>query len=228
MTLMDNPRALDPKCPGPQASVPAFAALAEALPGRVAWRYDPLVFTEKTPPDWHRATFERLCARLSGRTDRVIVSFMEPYRKIAGRMRHMAEAGFPLLPVEQTEAVSLLMDLRDMAAAQGMRLFTCCQPEVFELAGIAASRCIDPDWIAARTGKPLPPGKDAHQRPRCGCARARTSARTTAACSAAATATPRRASSAPRRSTGVMIPTRRRCEGWKPAGGRLRNWRVVR
>ncbi|HML59898.1 DUF1848 domain-containing protein [Solidesulfovibrio sp.] len=169
-TLMDNPRALDPKCPGPEASVPAFSALAEALPGRVAWRYDPLVLTEKTPPDWHRATFERLCARLSGCTDRVIVSFMEPYRKIAGRMRHAAEAGFPMLPLEQAQAVSLLTDLRDMAAAQGMRLFTCCQPEAFELAGIAASRCIDPDWITSRTGKPLPPGKDAHQRPRCGCA----------------------------------------------------------
>ncbi len=169
-TLMDNPRELDPRCPGPDVSVPAFAALAEALPGRVAWRYDPLVLTEKTPPDWHRAVFERLCARLAGLTERVIVSFVEPYRKIAGRMRAVAAAGFPALPVDEAQTVSLLADLRDMAAARGLCLSTCCQPESFEAAGIAASRCIDPDWIAARTGRRLAAAKDPHQRPRCGCA----------------------------------------------------------
>ncbi|WP_300164337.1 DUF1848 domain-containing protein [Solidesulfovibrio sp.] len=169
-TLMDNPRELDPRCPGPDVSVPAFAALAETLPGRVAWRYDPLVLTSKTPPDWHRAVFERLCARLAGLTDRVIVSLVEPYRKIAGRMRALAEAGFPPLPVDEAQTVSLLADLRDMAAARGLRLAACCQPEAFEAAGIAASRCIDPDWIASRTGRRRAAAKDPHQRPRCGCA----------------------------------------------------------
>ncbi|WP_428568886.1 MAG: DUF1848 domain-containing protein [Solidesulfovibrio sp. DCME] len=169
-TLMDNPRALDPKCPGPEVSVPAFAALAEALPGRVTWRYDPLVITEKTPPDWHRVTFARLCRALAGLTDRVVVSFVEPYRKIAGRMRELAAAGYPLVPLADGAAVELLLDLRDIAAARGLTLATCCQPEVFQAAGIAAARCIDPDWIEAGIGAALPGGKDPHQRPGCGCA----------------------------------------------------------
>ncbi|MEL7639715.1 MAG: DUF1848 domain-containing protein [Solidesulfovibrio sp.] len=172
-TLMDNPRALDPKCPGPDVSLPAFAALARALPGRVTWRYDPLVVTEKTPPDWHRATFGRLCAGLSGLTDRVVVSFVEPYRKIAGRMKELAAAGYPLTPLADAAAVDLLLDLRDMAAARGMTLATCCQPELFQAAGIAPARCIDPDWIEARIGASLPAGKDPHQRPGCGCAPSR-------------------------------------------------------
>lgn len=169
-TLMDNPRALDPGCPRPQAALPAFAALAEALPGRTTWRYDPLVITDKTPPDWHRATFERLCAALAGFTDRVVVSFLEPYRKIAGRMKALAEEGYGLSPLDDAAAVALVRDLRDMAAARGMTLATCCQPEFFAQAGIEVSRCIDPDWIEARTGIRLPRQKDPHQRPRCGCA----------------------------------------------------------
>lgn len=173
VTLLDNPRALDPKCPGPEASVPAFLRLAEALPGRAAWRYDPIVLTTATPPDWHRRTFSRLAAALAGHTDRVIVSFVEPYRKIARRMAALAGAGFAPLSPSPDELVRLLVDLRDMAASHGLTLATCCQPEIFQSAGIPASRCIDAAWITAQTGRAVPAGKDTGQRPGCGCAPSR-------------------------------------------------------
>jgi hypothetical protein len=169
-TLLDNPRELDPKSPAPDVALPTFAALAAALPGRVTWRYDPIVLTERTPPDWHRRTFERLAAQLVGLTDRVVVSFLEPYRKIAGRMRALTAQGFEPLVPEAQASLRLLLDLRDMAAAHGMRLCTCSQPESYAQAGIPPACCIDPDWIAAHTGRPLSPGKDPHQRPHCGCA----------------------------------------------------------
>ena len=172
-TLLDNPRPLDPKCPGPDISIPTFARLAKALPGRLAWRYDPIVLTAATPPDWHRQTFARLAASLAGHTDRVIVSFVEPYRKIAKRMAALAEAGFAPLDVSPGERLRLVLDLRDLAASRGMALATCCQPEDFEAAGIPAAHCIDAAWISARTGRTLPAGKDAGQRPRCGCAPSR-------------------------------------------------------
>ena len=169
-TLMDNPRAIDPKCPGPDTSLATFAALADSLPGRVTWRYDPVVLTEATPADWHRRTFERLAAALAGRTDRVMVSLMEPYRKIARRMAALAESGCALLPPDPASATRLLVDLKDMAAARGMTLYTCSQPESFEAAGLPAGRCIDPAWMAAHLGAPLPIDRDPFQRGRCGCA----------------------------------------------------------
>ena len=173
VTLLDNPRALDPKCPGPQTALPAFARLAQALPGRVVWRYDPIVLTEATPPDWHRRTFARLAAALAGHTDRVIVSFVEPYRKIAKRMAALAGAGFAPLDTTPDERARLLLDLRDMAAANGLTLATCCQPAYAEAGGIPASHCIDAAWISARTGRAIPAGKDTGQRPGCGCAPSR-------------------------------------------------------
>lgn len=169
-TLMDNPRRLDPHCPGPETSLPTFAALAQALPGRVTWRYDPIVLSEATPADWHRRTFERLAAALAGLTDRVTVSLMEPYRKIARRMAALAADGFALLAPDRDEVIRLVTDLRDMAAARGMRLATCCQPEDFAAAGIEAGRCIDPDWLARYAPGPFPVGRDPCQRDRCGCA----------------------------------------------------------
>jgi len=169
-TLLDNPRALDPKCPRPETALPTFASLAASLPGRVTWRYDPVVLTAATPADWHRHTFERLAAALEGQTDRVMVSLLEPYRKIAKRMAALAEAGCGELPPEREAVLRLFVDLRDMAAARNMRLYTCSQPELFEAAGIAAGRCIDPGWIAARTGRSVPDGRDPCQRGRCGCA----------------------------------------------------------
>lgn len=170
VTCLDNPRAIDPKCPGPDVAVPSLVALARACPGRITWRYDPIVLTEATPPDWHRRTFARLADALAGVVDRVTVSFLEPYRKIARRLAGLAAQGLAVRAPESGEAVALLADLRAMAAARGMRLATCCQPEGFEAAGIPAGRCIDPDWIAARTGRSVPSARDPHQRPRCGCA----------------------------------------------------------
>ena len=172
-TLLNNPRPLDPKSPGPDSSVPTFARLATALPGRIAWRYDPIVLTTATPPDWHRRTFARLAAALAGHTDRVIVSFVEPYRKIARRMAALAEAGFAPLALSPEERLGLVLDLRAVAASYDMALATCCQPELFEAAGIPAAHCIDPAWITAQTGCTIPAGKDAGQRPRCGCAPSR-------------------------------------------------------
>lgn len=173
VTLLDNPRALDPKCPGLGVAVPAFRDLAAALPGRVAWRYDPIALTTATPPDWHRRTFTRLAAALAGYTDRVIVSFVEPYRKIAKRLAAAASQGLAPLDVPDAERLRLLLDLRDMAAAHSMTLMTCCQPADYAAAGIAASRCIDGDWIAARTGRALNVARDPNQRPGCGCAKSR-------------------------------------------------------
>lgn len=170
MTLLDNPRELDPSSPRPDVSVPALSSLAGALPGRVIWRYDPLVLTEGTPPDWHRRTFARLAARLEGATDRVVVSFMEPYRKITRRMAALEASGFGLVSCDEACRLALLTDLRDIAAGHGMTLATCCQPEAYAASGIAPARCIDPDWIGRFVTRPLPSGKDAHQRPGCGCA----------------------------------------------------------
>jgi len=169
-TLLDNPKALDPKSPGPDTSLDVFIALAGQLPGRVIWRYDPIVFTGATPPDWHRRTFARLAKRLEGSTDRVVVSLIEPYRKIAGRLAALAQAGYGLESPDPETVVRLLVDLRDMAVACGMTLFTCSQPERFEAAGIAPARCIDPVWIERHIGAPLAAAKDPCQRPRCGCA----------------------------------------------------------
>jgi DNA repair photolyase len=170
VTLMDNPRVLDPKCPGPETSIATLSALADALPGRVTWRYDPIVLSAATPPDWHRATFERLASALSGLVDRVTVSFMEPYRKIGRRLAALAQQGIVVPPLDPDTAVPLLTDLHAMAAAQGMTLTTCCQPEIFQQAGIPVGRCIDPIWIGHHIGIPMPPARDPHQRPYCGCA----------------------------------------------------------
>lgn len=170
VTCLDNPRAIDPKCPGPETAIPTLRALARACPGRITWRYDPIVLTEATPPDWHRRTFARLADALAGAVDRVTVSFLEPYRKISRRLADLAGKGFAVRAPEPGEAVALLADLQALAAARGLRLTTCCQPEEFAAAGIAAGRCIDPDWIAQRTGRAVPLARDPHQRPRCGCA----------------------------------------------------------
>ena len=47
----------------------------------VVWRYDPIVFTDHTPPAWHLANFTQLAAKLAGSVDKVTVAFVQIYRK---------------------------------------------------------------------------------------------------------------------------------------------------
>ena len=57
-TIMDNPPILDPHCGPWEKSTRAFRALADMIgPEKVAWRYDPIVFTRETTLDFHKKKY---------------------------------------------------------------------------------------------------------------------------------------------------------------------------
>ena len=73
VTLNDYPHVFEPGVPPLAERIAAFARLCAMLgPGRVRWRYDPIVLGTLTPPAHHLRAFERLCRELAGLTDRVI------------------------------------------------------------------------------------------------------------------------------------------------------------
>lgn len=87
-TILGYPRQIDPKTPAATTSVEAFRELAGRLgPGRVIWRYDPIVLTSITPPAFHEENFRRSAESLRGYTCRVVVSIVDMYRKIEKRMK---------------------------------------------------------------------------------------------------------------------------------------------
>lgn len=176
-TLLGNPPALDPYSPPVPASVRTFRQLAGRIgPERVIWRYDPIVLSGQTPPDFHRRAFERLANALQGYTRRCVISLVDDY----ARSRKRLAATLPGNPPPQAsgaapsaEAGRLLSDLAGMAQARDISIQSCAEPFDLQPYGIQPGACIDGAFIARLLGREREAAKDPSQRPACGCAASR-------------------------------------------------------
>ncbi len=143
-TVTGYPRALDRSVTDAERAVAQIRRIAAVHgPRAVVWRYDPVLITGLTPPDWHRAAFARLAVDLAGAVDEVVVSFANIYRKTA---RNLAEAarrhGFDWRDPDVAEKHALLSTLAEIAAGHGMMLAPCTQPAL-ALPGTRPARCVD-------------------------------------------------------------------------------------
>jgi hypothetical protein len=175
-TLNHYPPFLEPGLPPLAARLKSFQTLAQRLgPERVIWRYDPIVITSATPPEFHRQTFARLAGELMGCTCRVIISFLQTYAKLKRRLqRAEAEQGLKFIDYKdgthEEELFSLSGELSMIAGAHGMEMRACAEERDLKEAGVKPSACIDTGLVNRLFGRSLAPGRDPHQRGACGCA----------------------------------------------------------
>ena len=173
-TFNDYPRFIEPKVPDLNRRLATFQSLAERLgPARVIWRYDPIIFSNLTPLEYHLEHFADLTARLRGYTGRVIISLLDDYPRIRKRIiRLREEAGW-----EVTQAAALNLEgftaaLSRTATTNGMTIQSCAEPLIQAEGGIQPGACIDPVLLNRLFGLNLTQAKDKYQRPDCGCAAA--------------------------------------------------------
>jgi hypothetical protein len=143
-TVTGYPRALESSVIEAARSLALMRQLAaEHGPRCVVWRYDPIVFTDLTPPAFHRDTFARLADALAGGVDEVVTSFANIYRKTArnlaaaGRAHHFAWSDPPA-----DDKRALAAELAELAAARGLSL-TVCSQEDYTVPGTTAASCVD-------------------------------------------------------------------------------------
>ncbi|MBC7954011.1 MAG: DUF1848 domain-containing protein [Rhodospirillaceae bacterium] len=143
-TITDYPRALESSVIPAERALADMRALAAEYGARsVVWRYDPVVFSTLTPPEFHRANFARLADGLAGAVDEVVISFAGLYKKTARNMDVAARAhGFDWGDGSDGDKRGLAAELAGLAAARGMRLSVCSQPE-YAAAGTSPASCVD-------------------------------------------------------------------------------------
>ncbi len=169
-TLTPYDATLEPGVPEKGKILDLFRQLSRLIgPEKVIWRYDPVVLTDRFTPAWHAETFSRFANELSGYTERCVISFLDEYRKVKGRMRDIHYH----LP-NTDEMGELAARFADAARCHGMALFTCSYDVDLSRDGIMHSRCIDADLIERISGRQLQhKKKDNNQRNRCGCVESR-------------------------------------------------------
>ncbi len=153
---------LEIRNPDTQNAVRTLRALADRIsPERVEWRYDPLVLSSATPPEYHLRRFESLAQQLEGSTRRCYFSFVDYYGKTKRNLARIEGASFTDPAMEQKTA--LVASLDAIATARGITLYSCCEPE---LAGgrVQPARCVDSELLGLGDGFHPRPTREG-----CGC-----------------------------------------------------------
>ncbi|MDR1351866.1 MAG: DUF1848 domain-containing protein, partial [Treponema sp.] len=131
---------------------------------RVIWRYDPVIVNGRYTAAFHAENFKRLCAKLSGFTEKCVISFVDGYGFLAETFRdHNIR--------EPAEAqMREIADVISRAAAEhGISPASCC--ETIDLAeyNIGRNKCIDNELINELFDLNIRYKKDTGQRRDCGC-----------------------------------------------------------
>ncbi|MEE9218218.1 MAG: DUF1848 domain-containing protein [Acidobacteriota bacterium] len=188
MTLTGYGAPLERSSPPVETALEAFRQLSSRLGPRFThWRYDPVILTDRVPWSEQRARFERLAGRLEGLTGRCYISFMQLYRKTVRALEAVAlkhdfhygyrEAGSSVSgqpargrPLRIGDMRDKTLELAEIVARHGMRLYACCQGELADAKhNVWPSSCIDSELVGALAGNAglrVPPSPS---RPGCGC-----------------------------------------------------------
>ena len=178
-TINGYPSELEARVINYTHTLNAMRQLAQEYgPERLIWRYDPILFTSLTPPDWHRANFAKLAIELEGVTDEVVISFAQIYRKTERNLREAAQqSGFtwhehhPDDPNFMVTARALAAELARIAASHGMQLRVCSQ-KAFLIPGlIEEASCIDAERLERVAGHSISnKARQKGNRKECACA----------------------------------------------------------
>ena len=169
-TLMGNPRVLDPHTPRLESAIATFRSLADAIgPERVIWRYDPIVFSTVTTPEFHRATYRRIAEALRGYTFRSVISIVDLYRKTARHLHSLESEGVYLTPCSGEPLAQVMSSIADCAHENGMQIVSCAEEIDLGTYGIEPGKCVDDEYIKRVFGIQVSDKKDPSQREACGC-----------------------------------------------------------
>ena len=156
---------LELKVPKKESIIDTFKKLSDKI-GRkkVIWRYDPILLTDKIDLNYHIKYFEELSKRLSGYTDKCVISFIDNYTKTERNLK-----GTFSRELLDDEVSDLSKKLVKIANAYNIEIMSCAEKYDLDSFGIKHGRCIDNDIIEDIVGYQLKTKKDKYQRSECGC-----------------------------------------------------------
>ena len=153
---------IEPRVPSIEDSIRTLKALAAQVgPEKIAWRYDPVLLTEKYTIERHLETFDRMARELTPYVDRCIFSFVEMYKKLEVNMPE-------LLPVSEEDKLTLAENLGAIAQRYSLWLQTCATRTDYEQFGIHRSGCMTTEIFSQALGIKFK--KTPHKGNRLGCA----------------------------------------------------------
>jgi hypothetical protein len=173
-TLIGYPGRIDPGSPPLDVAIRNFRELSERIgPARITWRYDPILLSSLTGLEFHRKNFRQIARALRGYTDRCVISFVKPYRKVRARLKIAAPDAWEDPDFGRLEIGEFLQFISKTARDNGLQVFSCAAERDMAPFGILPGKCIDAELLSHVFGIRLECRKDPSQRKECGCSASR-------------------------------------------------------
>ena len=135
-TITAYGKDIEPNVPSIDESIETLIKLSEIVDKqRIAWRYDPILLTEKYTKNVHYETFDYMSEKLSPYIDRCIFSFVEMYKKLKTNMPEI----ITLTDVDKNE---IAKNIGAIAKKHNIIIQTCATVENIEQYGILQSGCM--------------------------------------------------------------------------------------
>lgn len=164
-TVNNYGREVEPYVPELSSRLETFMRLSEKIGReRVIWRYDPILFSDRYPPEFHLESFENTASALGAYTEKCVFSFVDVYPSKNSSSLNRLNVHW-LSPEELDRFAG---ELARIGKQNGLVLATCAEAADFARYGIEHNSCIDKALIERITGAPLLVGSD-QQRGHCGC-----------------------------------------------------------
>ncbi|WP_105616017.1 DUF1848 domain-containing protein [Vallitalea okinawensis] len=164
-TLNGYGKDIEPFVPAREEMIHTFKKISKKIGRhRVIWRYDPILINTRYDVTHHIHNFEYICKKLSGYTEKCIISFIDSYQKNKNNLKR-AEVHF----MADKEMTFLAQNLSHIAESNSMHLETCSEKINLDELNIQHGKCIDDKLIERIIGCAIKVSKDKNQRSDCGC-----------------------------------------------------------
>jgi len=147
-TLNNYGGDLEPCVPDLEQRINTFLTLSDSIGrDRVIWRYDPIIWSNKTQVDFHLDNLSWISRKLKGATERLVISFSDDYKKTELRLAKLKkERGYDFQPVplNTPELLNpLLTGIKEIAKGSDLRVFSCAEDIDLAKYDIEKGSCID-------------------------------------------------------------------------------------
>ena len=149
VTITPYGKDIEPGVPDKDKVLDSFCRLSEYTGARrTGWRYDPIFLSDRYDADFHIRAFEKMASRLSGYTDRVVISFIDLYEKTKKNFPEAAE-------VSSENRLLLGREIARIAKAHGMKVYTCLEGTNLAQFGIDTGGCMTKEVLEEALGEEL-------------------------------------------------------------------------
>ena len=169
-TITGYPRTIEAAVPRPHIAIETFTRLSQMIGNdKIIWRYDPILVSNLVDINEHKRLFKKIAGLLAGKTNRVVISFSDFYKKTERNLKNVDG----LIYCDITKDIDALFELSkymaDIAYENGIEIKSCSEHIDTSSVGISHGKCIDEELIKNIFGIYLSGKKDKGQREECGC-----------------------------------------------------------